>query len=67
MLGNILFEKLDQKKSQVTITYRLDSGKIVHKLTLIRDIVKKDGQWFVLTDTGEPIRFEDILGLEEKI
>lgn len=64
-----LLEKLailDQGKKTIVLSYRLPSGKIVNKTTVLRALVEKEGELFILTESGEPIPVSAILGLKEK-
>ncbi len=57
----------DEQKKTVAITYRMDSGKLVSITTIIRVLVEKNEQFFILTESGEPISIDAIIGVKEKM
>ena len=52
---------LSMHKKQVDIVYELPSGKKQTVNTVIRDIYTKDSEEFLLTESGEPIRLDQLI------
>lgn len=48
-------EEWDLKKEPCLLVYKTTLGKIVEERTVIRGIVKQNGRWFILTESGMPI------------